>query len=77
MIGFSSFRQQGGSITMDALGIICGHIFHFFADIVPLAYGVQLVNCPRFVYNWFEPTAAAARPSPFRGTGHRLGGHEE
>jgi hypothetical protein len=40
---------MGGSIIMDVIGILVGHLFHFCADIVPLAYGTTVLWCPGFM----------------------------
>jgi Derlin-2/3 len=62
---------MGGSPLLDLVGIVCGHVFHFLADIVPLAYGRQVLTCPQFVYGMFDQTARRAAPA-WGGQGHRL-----
>ena len=62
---------MGGSPVMDIIGLLCGHCFHFLTDIVPLAYGRQVLVCPQFLYGLFDRDARPARPA-FAGQGNRL-----
>eukprot|EP01103_Thecamoeba_quadrilineata_P007865 TRINITY_DN17687_c0_g1_i1.p1 TRINITY_DN17687_c0_g1~~TRINITY_DN17687_c0_g1_i1.p1 ORF type:complete len:252 (-),score=21.79 TRINITY_DN17687_c0_g1_i1:98-853(-) len=47
----------GGIPYLELGGIFVGHIFYFFRDVYPLAYGgAQYLRTPSFLYNIFPPT---------------------
>lgn len=61
----------GGSIIMDLAGILAGHAYHFFKDIVPRVYNVDLIRTPAFIVSFFSDAPTVA--SNWRNSqGHRL-----
>jgi Derlin-2/3 len=39
----------GGSIIVDLLGILVGHIYFFLTDIIPEEYDIQILKTPFFM----------------------------
>lgn len=64
----------GGSPQQDIAGILAGHIYHYFADIVPRVYGVTLIRTPDFVYKLLEgkQIIQPVRPAWASSSGHSL-----
>jgi hypothetical protein len=42
----------GMSIVDDLVGIVAGHTYIFFTDILPKTHGLNLLPTPRFYYSW-------------------------
>ena len=78
---------MGGDIWKDILGIAGGHLYHFFKDVMPLEYKIDILKTPRLFSKLYEKLtrragAVPAEPRPatpvnrlFVGGGYRLGGN--
>eukprot|EP00823_Brevimastigomonas_motovehiculus_P004591 TRINITY_DN3059_c0_g1_i1.p1 TRINITY_DN3059_c0_g1~~TRINITY_DN3059_c0_g1_i1.p1 ORF type:complete len:237 (+),score=29.61 TRINITY_DN3059_c0_g1_i1:71-781(+) len=59
---------MGSSILEDIIAVLVGHLYVFFADIIPNAYHVQLLQTPDFLNRLFEkierPSAAPRTYGP-------------
>lgn len=64
---------MGGSPINDCIGVFIGHIYHFLMDVVPKVYGIRLLRCPEFLYNYFDPRGRAVQTNQRMGTGYRVG----
>jgi len=64
---------MGGSPIHDIMGIFVGHLYHFCVDIVPEVYRLYPVECPDFLYNYFDPpNRQVVRETGRWGTGYSL-----
>lgn len=75
-----------GNPYMDMIhGILCGHIYYFMADVVPMVYGKDVLRTPQFLIEYFgvgeyRPqapvnAAPAANRGGFGDGGQPLGGN--
>ncbi|ETO19205.1 hypothetical protein RFI_18026 [Reticulomyxa filosa] len=62
----------GGSPVLDICGILIGHIYHYFDDIVPRVYGKRYIGCPQWLYNIFDTRTDVRRQNWRGGEAHRL-----
>lgn len=63
---------MGGSPVNDIIGILVGHVYVFFMQIVPRKYGVHLLKCPEFLLNYFDPPNVRVQRLNNIGTGYSL-----
>jgi len=85
LMGFAVL--MGSSIVSDAAGIAAGHLFYFFAEVLPLKYGRPFLTTPEFLIqlidwasntNTFHQTPAgrvAIPPNPRAGGFGGIGGY--
>ena len=49
----------GSSVWGDVIGIVCGHLYWFAADVLPRTHGVDLVRAPRLLQRLVPNTGVA------------------
>lgn len=49
----------GSSVWGDVIGILCGHLYWFAADVLPRTHGVNLVRAPQFLQRLVPNTGVA------------------
>jgi len=65
---------MGGNPVKDVIGILIGHLYVFFKDIIPQVYGTRLLNTPEFFYRFFDrQNVAGVNPAWQNAQGYRLG----
>eukprot|EP01138_Halocafeteria_seosinensis_P012201 gb/GECG01012469.1/.p1 GENE.gb/GECG01012469.1/~~gb/GECG01012469.1/.p1 ORF type:complete len:116 (+),score=6.09 gb/GECG01012469.1/:1-348(+) len=58
----------GNDPTPDLMGIIIGHIYYFFQEVLPQTKGLRLLYTPEFLANWLDEV-----PSHYRGRAAGVG----
>jgi len=79
LIGFRFLL--GGSPIAEICGVIAGHIYYFFADILPASNGRRYIVTPQFLKDWLPgsnhnipaPGEGPRQPGFNWGRGHTLG----
>lgn len=61
---------MGAHLLDDLIGVLAGHIYYFFADVVPEEYGYNLVRAPGFMKSLFS-FKPATEYQAFSGRGFR------
>jgi Derlin-2/3 len=64
----------GGSIVLDIVGVLVGHVYHFLVDVVPKVWNKTMLRTPPFFYQIYEAGNVHQRNTSWQqGAGHRLG----